>query len=48
MRPEKSLLILHAVQQECLNVWICLCCLVSLLDALGLQIEALTAVGWGI
>ena len=45
MRIQKSLLILHAVQQECLNIWICLCCLVSLFDALSLEIEALAVVG---
>ena len=48
MRTQKSLLILHAVQQECLNVWICLCGLISFLNALGLEIEALTAVDRGI
>ena len=45
MRTQKSLLILHAVQQECLNVWICLCGLISFLNALGLEIEALAVVG---
>ena len=45
MRIQKSLLILHAVQQECLNIWICLCCLVSLFDTLSLEIEALAVVG---
>ena len=48
MRTQKSLLILHAVQQECLNVWICLCGLISFLNALGLEIEALAAVDRGI
>ena len=45
MRTQKSLLILHAVQQECLNIRVCLCCLVSLFDALSLEIEALAVVG---
>ena len=48
MRTQKSLLILHAVQQECLNIRVCLCCLVSFFDALSLEIKALAAVDRGI